>query len=128
MLREKGPIYRFCNELNQMGKLRYEFPEGTNPMKTCIKLSKKMLNKSDSGKAENIIRHSYMKDDLDVTLIASLSEMFCKPSRLNVFVHSKEFKNECIMQEDFMMTRFLISEMPENLRSAIAEPAKVLQI
>lgn len=83
---------------------------------------------SDAADMQKAIRHSYMKDNLDVTLLTNLSEMLCKPERLNIYVHSKQLKNECILQEDFMMTKFFVSDMPKELYSAITEPANVLQM
>ena len=111
-----------------MGQLRYDFPEESNPMESCIKLSKKIQNMNENGDVQKIIRHSYIKENLDVTLLSTLCEMFCKPERLNVYLHSKEFKDECIMQENFMRTRFQVLTMPKDLYSAITEPTKVIQM
>lgn len=49
--------------------------------------------------------------------------MFCNPQRLNLYLHSKSFKDECIIQEDFMLTKFFVEEIPEDVLAVIRQPS-----
>lgn len=124
-MRNQGLAYQMCNELNQMGLLKYDYPDRTNPVKSCMKLSGK-LSKIPEQDISKIIKHSYLKEMLDKDLIESLSNMFCKPERMNIYLQSKSLKDECIIQEDFMMTKFFVEEIPPSLLQAIKEPAKIV--
>lgn len=95
-----------------MGKLKYYCPEQKKPMDMCIKFAKKLQIIDNDDDVKNIVRHSFIKDDLDLKLLTSLGQIFCKSERCNIFVRSKELENECVSEEGFMKTKFLITAMP----------------
>lgn len=42
LLKASGPCINLCNELNCLGKLRYDYPDRSNPLKSCIKFAEKL--------------------------------------------------------------------------------------
>lgn len=88
LLKSNGPIINLCNELNCIGKLRYDYPDRSNPLKSCIKFAEK-LHKMPEKDISQLIRHSYLKMYYDPRLMAQLSNMLCKSERVMIFIQSK---------------------------------------
>ena len=95
MLKETGPYINFCNELNCIGKLKYDYPDRDNPLHQCIKLAEK-LHKMPEKDMSQIIRHSYLKMFYDPSLVAKISAMLCKSERVMIFLQSKSLMDKAL--------------------------------
>jgi len=87
-------------------------------MKSCNKIANKMgkINESD---IPFIIKHGYVKEQFDKELITDIGKMFMQPSRVNIFMASKAFERDCIINEIWMLTKFTLEDIQADLLKAM---------
>ena len=70
-----------------MGKLKFEYPDRSKPLKQCVKLARK-ARKVPKKDLNNVVQDSFFRSYFHKDLIESISEMLCDLERINVFVLS----------------------------------------
>jgi len=91
-------------------------------MSKCIKLAGK-VGKIPECDIPRIIKHSYFRDQFDKDLIQKICDMFCDIKRVNIYIQSKVFENECDLEEEHMMTKFKQEKIPDNVIAKISNPS-----
>ena len=86
--------------MNSVGKLRFDYPDRSTPLETCIKLAGKARKIPDAD-MPNLVRHSFIRDAFDPKLMKSVSEMLCDLDRVNIFLHTPK---SCLKTEAWMNT------------------------
>lgn len=101
-LKDAGPQERFANELNSIGKLKFDFPDRTDPLKLCVKLAGKSRKLYDND-MRMLYRHSLVREAFDPKLMKNISEMICDLDRVNIFIHTPE---NCNSTEKYFGTAY----------------------
>lgn len=97
--------HRFCNEINQIGRIKYDFPDKMESLRKCIKLAGKLWKMPEED-IPQIIKHSYYRMKFDPKLITRISDALTRTDRINIYLHSKYFEYECTKEEPDMGTMY----------------------
>lgn len=114
---DAGPQETFANEMNAVGQLKFDFPDRSTPLATCIKYAGKArkVPESDLG---NLVKSSYVRD-VDAKVLQDIAEKFCDMNRVTIFLHSSQPQSTA---ERWTNTLFTVVEASPDFWKNLEEP------
>jgi insulysin len=76
----------------------------------------------EESNMENILRSNYIIDEFDHDLTRHIADILCSPERLMVMMRSKSFEKECTITEKWFNTKYIVNDLPDDLRKRILSP------
>ena len=79
------------NEIRDVGNMRFDFLEKSDPMSYAVGLARKMAKFNTADDMAHLLRHTYVTDIYKPELLAEVAEILADPSKCIQLVSSKSF-------------------------------------
>jgi insulysin len=109
-----GPQDYVFNEVNDLGKINFDFAEKGRPMGTVTNVAKRMQIFDDSNISE-IFRCAYIRKTFDKEFNKKISEVLTDPTQTLIFLQSKSFEGTTDSNADWYDTKYSVEKYSDEL-------------
>lgn len=117
IVRDRGVQEYVFNECKRIGELKFEFLEKSQPMQYVTRLAGKMQEFDTEATLPDILRHSYIVQELDRARTQQMSDLLADPSNVNLYLRSQSFGEACTLVEPWFTTKYSVESISEHLLS-----------
>jgi len=90
-LAEVGPQEYIFDESAQIGKIKFDFLDKSDPINYCVRLAERMHGFKNADDMGHLISHSYTADFFDKERCSEFAKLLSDPSNTLTFVTSQSF-------------------------------------
>lgn len=118
-IKDSGPQQYIFDEIQQIGKLNFEFQDEQSGLMYCQGISSKMQTMNLSNISE-VLRSRYVIDEFDKEKNQDVINRLCDPSNLQIMLSAKGIETDST--EKWYGTKYKVEEVPYKLKESMKIP------